>query len=80
MSFDRKVFWTRLSDADISTNMKYNKIYGPSWVSHLPANLHQDLFDGKSIILGSKIYQVCSDCHQVVHINKLFWGSIHVCD
>lgn len=30
-------------------------------------------------IIGSKIYDVCSGCGEIVCLNKSFFGSIHIC-
>jgi hypothetical protein len=59
--------------------MRYKEIYGPSWIDTLPTKMFNDLLEGRSIILGGKIYCVCSDCLTVVQTNKTFFGSLHVC-
>jgi hypothetical protein len=64
---------------DANTNMRYPEIYGPEWMSSLPTDLISKLHHGDSIVLGNKIYQVCSDCRQVVRINKPLLGSMHIC-
>lgn len=59
--------------------MRYEKAYGERWVGSLPDEMKNKLLNGESIILGSKIFQVCPNCLNVVQLNKFLFGSIHVC-
>lgn len=34
---------------------------------------------GKLVTVGNGIYGRCPDCGSIVKINKMFFGSIHIC-
>lgn len=57
----------------------YNTIYGPEWLKTIPGATDK-LTSGESIIVGNKVYAVCSDCLSVVQVNKAIFGSLHHCN
>ena len=34
---------------------------------------------GDAIIHGSKIYVICTACGKYVQVNKMIFGSLHIC-
>ena len=30
-------------------------------------------------VVGNKLYATCKDCGKMVQVNKLFFGSLHIC-
>lgn len=34
---------------------------------------------GEVVRVGNKLYATCSDCGKVVCLNKMFFGSVHLC-
>lgn len=41
---------------------------------------HKTLLRGEVVSVGSKRYRFCTECRQIVCMNKTFFGSLHVCD
>ena len=31
------------------------------------------------ILIGNKLWERCPDCGKIVQLNKLFFGSMHIC-
>ena len=58
----------------------YHLISCPYWVENLPLNLKEDLYCGKSIVLGNKIYQICSNCRKLICLNKFLLKDLHFCE
>jgi hypothetical protein len=59
--------------------MNYEEIYAPDWFDNLSDDEQDDLFDGNSIWLGHKCYQVCCNCLKVIQMNRFLVGSMHLC-
>lgn len=38
-----------------------------------------DMKPGKTYVVGSKLMQICLDCHELVRIDKPIFGSLHFC-
>ena len=37
------------------------------------------LKEGKIVAVGNKLYGICVNCGKLVQINKLIFGSMHLC-
>ncbi len=54
------------------------KFNGPDWLHGMPKAVEK-LAKGEAVAIGSKIYQVCWTCRQVIQVNKPFIDSMHFC-
>lgn len=42
-------------------------------------NIKDQFLSGAIIQIDKKLYARCLDCGKIVHINKMFFGSLHAC-
>jgi hypothetical protein len=53
--------------------------YAAPWVHQLPLDMRAKLASGQSVVVGGKVLVVCRECMSVIQVNKLFVGSLHLC-
>ena len=55
------------------------KFFGPAWLQNMPEEVEK-LIKGENVVIGNKIYSLCTDCNQVICVNKPIFGSAHFCN
>lgn len=54
--------------------------YAPEWFWMLPEETQNKAFKENTLIIGSSIYKFCPNCKSLVKINKMLFGSAHICN